>query len=69
MDYLYTLFFNNCTYRYNTIKIVNTAGLPFTGIALKVPEPYAVKVARTVLRGRKLPGAVSLKNAAPLIVF
>ena len=32
-----------------------TAGLPFTGRALKVPEPYAVKVARMVLRGRKLP--------------
>ncbi len=27
-------------------------------MALKVPEPYAVKVARTVLRGRKLPGAL-----------
>ena len=35
-----------------------TAGLPFAGTALKVPELYAVKVARTVLRGRKLPGAV-----------
>ncbi len=38
------------------IKIVTTAGLPFTGSALKVAEPYVVKNARTVLRGRKLPG-------------
>jgi len=38
------------------IKIVITAELPFAGQALKVPEPYAVKVARTVLWGRKLPG-------------
>ncbi|MCF8371577.1 MAG: hypothetical protein K9H64_08135 [Bacteroidales bacterium] len=33
-----------------------TAGFPLTGSALKVPEPYAGKLARTVLRGRKLPG-------------
>ncbi len=32
------------------------AGLPFAGIALKGLEPYAGKLARTVLRGRKLPG-------------
>jgi len=33
-----------------------TAGWPRTGTALGVLEPYAVKIARTVLRGRKLPG-------------
>jgi len=33
------------------------AGYPFAGIALKGLEPYAGKLARTVLRGRKLPGA------------
>jgi len=33
-----------------------TAGLSFTGAAFKVPELYAGKLARTVLRGRKLPG-------------
>ncbi len=32
------------------------AGYPFVGIALKGLEPYAGKLARTVLRGRKLPG-------------
>ncbi len=32
------------------------AGYPFAGIALKGLEPYAGKLARTVLRGRKLPG-------------
>ncbi len=37
------------------------AGYPFAGIALKVPEPYAGKLARTVLRGRKLPGATLKK--------
>jgi hypothetical protein len=40
-----------------------TAGYPFAGIALKVLEPYAVKIARTVLRGRKLPGCpISIKQ-------
>ncbi len=39
-----------------------TAGLPVTGLAFKVPEPYAVKVARTVLRGRKLPGWATLEK-------
>ena len=34
-----------------------TAGFPFAKRALKVLEPYAGKLARTVLRGRKLPGA------------
>lgn len=33
-----------------------------TGLALKVPEPYAGKLARTVLMGRKLSGCTSLKN-------
>ena len=33
------------------------AGCHFAVIALKVLEPYAGKLARTVLRGRKLPGA------------
>jgi len=37
-------------------ETILTAGFPLAGRALKVPEPYAVKVARTVLRGRKLPG-------------
>jgi len=37
-------------------KLTLTVGYPFAGIALRVLEPYAVKVARTVLRGRKLPG-------------
>ncbi len=32
------------------------AGYPFAGRALKGLEPYAGKQARTVLRGRKLPG-------------
>jgi len=32
-------------------------------MALKVPELYAVKVARTVLRGRKLPGWRMLRNS------
>ncbi len=32
-------------------------GYPFAGMALKGLEPYAGKLARTVLRGRKLPGA------------
>ncbi len=39
------------------------AGYPFAGIALKGLEPYAGKLARTVLRGRKLPGCPILKNA------
>jgi hypothetical protein len=38
------------------------AGYPFAGIALKGLEPYAGKLARTVLRGRKLPGACIKKN-------
>ena len=38
------------------------AGYPFAGMALKGPEPYAGKLARTVLRGRKLPGATILKT-------
>ncbi len=38
------------------------AGYPFVGIALKGLEPYAGKLARTVLRGRKLPGGASLKQ-------
>jgi hypothetical protein len=29
-------------------------------MALKVPEPYAVKIARTVLRGFRLPGGAKL---------
>jgi len=33
-----------------------TVGFPFVGRALKVLEPYAGKLAHTVLRGRKLPG-------------
>jgi hypothetical protein len=33
-----------------------TVGFPFNVGALKVLEPYAGKLARTVLRGRKLPG-------------
>ena len=33
-----------------------TAGPSFAGRALKVLELYAGKLARTVLRGRKLPG-------------
>ncbi len=37
-------------------------GYPFAGMALKGLEPYAGKLARTVLRGRKLPGAVSVYN-------
>jgi len=47
-------------------KEINNSRVTFTGTALKVPEPNAVKVSRpapiffrdTVLRGRKLPGAV-----------
>jgi hypothetical protein len=39
-----------------TTKVVITAGSSLTGQALKVPEPCAGKLARTVLRGRKLPG-------------
>jgi len=31
-------------------------------IAFKVPELYAAKVARTVLRGRKLPGGNKAKK-------
>ncbi len=38
------------------------AGYPLAGIALKGLEPYAGKLARTVLRGRKLPGATKLKQ-------
>ncbi len=34
------------------------AGYSFAGIALKGLEPYAGKLARTVLWGRKLPGAL-----------
>ena len=34
-----------------------TAGFPIVGRAFKVPELYAEKLARTVLRGRKLPGS------------
>jgi hypothetical protein len=40
-------------------------GYPFVGIALKGLEPYAGKLARTVLRGRKLPGCCILKNLNP----
>ena len=36
-----------------------TAGPSFAGRALKVLELYAGKLARTVLRGRKLPGPPS----------
>ena len=36
-----------------------TAGPSFAGRALKVLELYAGKLARTVLRGRKLPGCAS----------
>ena len=32
------------------------------GYALKALEPYATKAARTVLRGRKLPGPTILKK-------
>jgi hypothetical protein len=40
------------------------AGYPFAGIALKGLEPYAGKLARTVLRGRKLPGcAIEVPDA------
>jgi hypothetical protein len=39
-----------------------TAGFSFAEGALKVLEPYAGKLASTVLRGRKLPGAVIKKN-------
>ena len=35
-----------------------TAGPSFAGRALKVLELYAGKLARTVLRGRKLPGCI-----------
>ncbi len=38
------------------------AGYSFAGRALKGLEPYAGKLARTVLRGRKLPGGASVKN-------
>ncbi len=38
------------------------AGYPFAGIALKGLEPYAGKLARTVLRGRKLPGCAMQKT-------
>jgi len=38
------------------ISIQTTAGFLFAEGALKVLEPYAGKLARTVLRGRKLPG-------------
>ncbi len=44
------------------IKAVRTAGFPFTGTFLKVAGMYAGKLARTVLRGRKLPGGVILMN-------
>ena len=44
-----------------------TAG-SFTGAAFKVPELYAGKLARTVLRGRKLPGCPS-KEAAHIKLF
>ena len=37
----------------------------FMGFALKVLEPYATKAARTVLRGRKLPGAVIIFHLIP----
>ena len=40
-----------------------TAGYPFTGNALIVLEPYATKAARTVLRGRKLPGGINAINS------
>ena len=39
-----------------------TVGFPFDVGALKVLEPYAGKLARTVLRGRKLPGAYILNS-------
>jgi hypothetical protein len=38
------------------------AGCPFAGMALKGLEPYAGKQARTVLRGRKLPGPNMIKK-------
>jgi len=48
-------------------KLTLTVGYPFAGIALRVLEPYAVKVARTVLRGRKLPGAAIVMKPLELI--
>jgi hypothetical protein len=39
-----------------------TVGFPFDVGAFKVLEPYAGKLACTVLRGRKLPGPPSKKN-------
>ena len=44
-----------------TRKPTLTAGCPRTGYALKALEPYATKAARTVLRGRKLPGGTSIR--------
>ncbi len=41
------------------------AGCPFAGIALKGLEPYAGKLARTVLRGRKLPGCATKNTDDP----
>ncbi len=50
------------------MKKVITAGSPLAGTALEVPEPpknrgrlCAGKLARTVLRGRKLPGGFMLR--------
>ena len=40
-----------------------------TGSTLKVPEPYADKLARTVLRGRKLPGQCIFKEKTKLLDF
>ena len=47
-----------------------TAGCPLAGYALKALEPYAVKIARTVLRGRKLPGVnIVLSIILTLIIY
>jgi hypothetical protein len=44
------------------ISTSNTAGFLLAKGALKVLEPYAGKLARTVLRGRKLPGCTILRK-------
>ncbi len=42
-------------------ETINHGRVSLRGIALKGLEPYAGKLARTVLRGRKLPGATIKK--------
>jgi hypothetical protein len=49
-------------------KESNNSRVTLPGRALKVPEPYAVKIACTVLWGRKLPGCKIINHTNSKII-